>query len=132
MPLVLRSRRRALAKSRFRSRFKLDETDRKYIDRVGLSTIRRHALDFIEKRLAPAVPAKDGHQTPFKGHPVFKAQHATATCCRGCLEKWYGIQKGVPLAAREIEFLADGIMGWVIEQTGDGQRHPSACLKDLT
>jgi hypothetical protein len=29
----------------------------------------------------------DGRQTPMRNHPVFIAQHATATCCRGCLEK---------------------------------------------
>ena len=36
---------------------------------------------------------KDGKQTPMKNHPVFIAQHATATCCRGCLEKWHHIPK---------------------------------------
>ncbi len=24
-----------------------------------------------------------------KGHPVFVAQHATATCCRECIRKWH-------------------------------------------
>jgi hypothetical protein len=29
-----------------------------------------------------------------RGHPVFIAQHATATCCRGCLAKWHDIPAG--------------------------------------
>jgi Domain of unknown function (DUF4186) len=36
-------------------------------------------------------PANDGKQSPFKGHPVFIAQYAMATCCRGCLAKRHGI-----------------------------------------
>jgi len=50
---------------------------------------RSQALDFITARLAPALLKNDGKQTPMRGHPVFIAQHATATCCRRCLWKWY-------------------------------------------
>ena len=32
----------------------------------------------------PSRKTTDG-KTPMRGHPVFIAQHATATCCRGCL-----------------------------------------------
>src|SRR3989338_10464836 len=71
----------SLNQSRFRVRFRLDEKDRAYIEKSGLPKIKKHAYDFIEKRLAPAQPKNDGKQTPFRGHPVFKAQHATATCC---------------------------------------------------
>ena len=71
-----------LGKSKFRSRFKLTAEDRAYIDRVGLATIRRHAEDFVRQKLAPAEPEKDGRQTPMRGHPVFKAMHGSAMCCR--------------------------------------------------
>ena len=43
----------------------------------------------IIKRIAPKEPLNDGKQTPMKGHPVFIAQHATATCCRECTRKWH-------------------------------------------
>lgn len=75
-----------LAKSKFRSSFRLSKKYRDYAAEKGAETIRRHAEDFIAARLAPAVIANDGHQTPMKNHPVFIAQHATATCCRGCFE----------------------------------------------
>ena len=74
-----------LAKSDFRSKFKLKQKDKDYIFQKGLNTIEQHAYDFISKRLAPADIPNDGKQTPMKGHPVFIAQHATACCCRGCL-----------------------------------------------
>ena len=63
-----------LAKSKFRNRFELDDADRAYIARIGMETIRRHAVDFVRTKLAPAEPEKDGRQTPMRGHPVFKAR----------------------------------------------------------
>ncbi len=49
-------------------------------------------------------------------HPVFIAQHATATCCRGCISKWYGIEKGRALNEREVDFLVALNMGWIESQ----------------
>ena len=43
-----------LAQSPFRSKFRLKETDIKYIQQKGLDTIESHAVDFIKKRIAPA------------------------------------------------------------------------------
>ncbi len=80
-----------LADSAFRSRFRLAARDRDYLRARGKETVLLHARDFVAERLAPARPANDGKQTPFSGHPVFVAQHATATCCRNCLSKWHGI-----------------------------------------
>jgi len=56
------------------------------------------------------VPSK---QTPMKNHPVFIAQHATATCCRGCMSKWHGIEKGRALDDAEVGFIVELIMGWI-------------------
>ena len=103
----------SLKKSKFRSKFKLTEKDRKYIQNKGIDTIRQHAIDFIKTRIAPQNPKNDGKQTPMKGHPVFIAQHATATCCRGCIQKWHGIKKGRVLNDQEIEFVVDLVMGWI-------------------
>lgn len=73
-----------LARSTFRSRFRLGIKEKQYCWDKGAEVIDKHAADFIAQRLAPAHPANDGKQTPMRGHPVFIAQHATATCCRGC------------------------------------------------
>lgn len=102
-----------LSKSKFRSKFHLSEKDREYIKKNGLDTVRSHAYDFIKTRLAPSVILNDGKQTPFKGHPVFIAQHATGTCCRGCLYKWYGIPSGKDLSEEEINYVVDIIMEWI-------------------
>ena len=103
----------SLKKSKFRSKFKLTEKDRQYTHDKGIDTIRQHAIDFIKTRIAPQYPKNDGKQTPMRGHPVFIAQHATATCCRGCIQKWHGIKKGRALSDPEIQFLVELIMGWI-------------------
>lgn len=74
----------------------------------------------MEKRLAPAIILNDGKQTPMKGHPVFIAQHAMATCCRGCLEKWHHIKSGKELSLKEQEYIVNLIMMWVDKQINNG------------
>lgn len=107
---------RKLARSRFRSRFHLSDADRRYIAEKGLETIRRHAEDFVRLRLAPASPLNDGRQTPMRGHPVFVAQHATATCCRGCLEKWWKVPKGFAIPPERQVRLVDFLMTWIVRE----------------
>ena len=109
-----------LAQSNFRSRFQLKEADFFYIKEKGLETIRTHAAQIVRQRLADAQPKNDGKQTPMrgapKGHPVFVGQHATGTCCRGCLEKWHGIPKGRPLSEEEQEHVVNVLMQWIERQ----------------
>ena len=102
-----------LVKSKFRSSFYLKQKDIDYINEKGLETIRKHAEDFIAKREAPAHIPNDGKQTPMKGHPVFIAQHATATCCRECIRKWHKIKPGVELSQVQQDYLVDVIMTWI-------------------
>lgn len=109
-----------LSKSAFRRRFALRPPERAYIARHGLPVVLEHARSFVERRLAPADPPADGKQTPFRGHPVFVAQHATATCCRNCLAKWHGIPRGRPLAAAEQSYVLAVIAHWLRRETGDG------------
>jgi len=106
----------SLRKSKFRSKFRLTRKDLDYIAAKSLETIKEHAFRFINSRIAPDHPKNDGKQTPMRGHPVFISQHATATCCRGCISKWYGIEKGRALNAVEIGFIVALIMGWIEEQ----------------
>lgn len=103
----------ALARSRFRNSFRLNTHDNAYLHAKGLPVLGDHARDFIAKRLAPAVIANDGKQTPYRGHPVFVAQHATACCCRGCLQKWHQIPAGRALSADEQAYVVNVLMHWL-------------------
>ena len=107
---------RRLSQSKFRSSLLLKSNDRYYVSDKGMDTIHSHARDFVQKRLVPAHPPNDGKQTPMRGHPVFVAQHATATCCRGCLEKWHHIPRGREMTEREQEYVVNIIMEWIDRQ----------------
>ena len=106
----------ALERSTFRRRFRLGPREHAYLRDRGLPTVMSHARDFIRDRLAPAQPHNDGKQTPMRGHPVFIAQHATATCCRGCLAKWHRIEAGREMSADEQSHAAAAIERWLRHQ----------------
>jgi predicted Fe-S protein YdhL (DUF1289 family) len=105
-----------LARSAFRQRFTLATRERDYMRVRGKETVLAHARVFIAHRLAPAHPANDGRQTPFRGHPAFLAQHATATCCRGCLAKWHDIPAGRVMTVDEQEHVVSAIEKWLDRQ----------------
>ena len=102
-----------LGRSNFRSGFHLTQKDIDYIHEKGLDTIRQQARDFIAQRAATAFIPNDGKQTPMRGHPVFVAQHATATCCRECIRKWHTFATGVEHGPRQQEYLVDVIKKWI-------------------
>ncbi len=104
-----------LKKSPFRAKFRLSEKEKAYFHEKGRDVIKSHAEDFVRGRLAPSEIPNDGRQTPMRGHPVFVAQHACACCCRGCLEKWYHIKKGVPLTENQQERVVKLLMAWIDE-----------------
>jgi len=105
-----------LSHSKFRSRFRLNKKDINYINEKGIEIIEKHAKEFIEIRLSPKDLEKDGKQTPMRGHPVFLAQHATATCCRGCMEKWHHIKKGTSMTKEQQNYAVAVIMEWINRQ----------------
>ena len=111
--------KKRFAASEFRSRFRLSRGERAYLAERGWEVIRAQAEKVVRERLAPARPARDGRQTPMRGHPVFTAQHATATCCRGCLAKWHGIPAGRQLSDAEIRYAVEMILGWLRDRAGD-------------
>ena len=113
IPNALDRRLDAVARHPFRAKFHLRGRDRATAQRDGPAAIRRHADELITKRLAPAEPYQDGRQTPYRGHPVFVAQHATATCCRTCLLRWHEIPKGRELTAEERAYVVEVIFRWI-------------------
>ncbi|MCH4207055.1 MAG: DUF4186 domain-containing protein [Solobacterium sp.] len=102
-----------LQTSKFRAGFHLSQKDRDYVNEKGMDVIRSHAEAFVKERLAPKEPANDGKQTPFRGHPVFVAQHACACCCRGCLNKWYHVPKEVELSQVQQTKIVNLLMAWI-------------------
>ena len=111
-----------LSRSSFRAKFELSAKDRAYARAKGKAMIDRHARELLRARIGAANPRNDGRQTPWRGHPVFTAQHATATCCRGCIAKWHHLPQGRELTDAEIDRLAALVMAWIAR---DLIRHPA-------
>ena len=112
----LDDRLHSAAAHHFHGKFRLRGRDRAVVDLRGIATVRRHAHQLIGQRLAPAQPRNDGRQTPYRGHPVFVAQHATATCCRTCLARFHDISAGHELDEAEREYVVEAICRWIAGQ----------------
>ena len=111
-----------LSASRFRRKFRLQGRELAYLETWGIDHVMKQARELIDKRLAPANPVNDGRQTPWRNHPVFVAQHATATCCRGCLEKTHEVRRGHALTEDEIQYVLAVIARWLEGQRAEGRR----------
>jgi len=117
-----------LSRQPFRARFHLAGRDRAIAELRGPDVVRLHARQLIAQRLAPAHPVKDGKQTPYRGHPVFVAQHASATCCRTCLSKWHDIAPGVELTGEQQGYVVDVICRWIDRQMSAARARPAGKL----
>ena len=78
--------------------------------------MKEYIRELLEKKIRKR-QENDGFQTPWKGHPVFKGMHATATCCRKCMEKWYGIDKNKELNYRKMKEFVNLIDLWIRRET---------------
>ena len=125
----------ALQRSEFRRRFRLGPKDRAYLEEKSMPVILQHGRRFLVERLAPAQASNDGKQTPMRGHPIFLAQHATATCCRRCLKKWHRIEPDLPLTGEQVDYLLAVIERWLSGQISLGDaagQAPKSKQRQLT
>lgn len=92
------------------------EIDQKAINhalRKGKTKLRQAAEHRIRRSVGDAEPIFDGRQTPKSGNSIFYAQHATATCCRKCIEYWHGIPLGQELTEDQIQYFAKLVMLYI-------------------
>ena len=106
----------SLSKSKFRGTFHLNKKMIDYVNEKGLDKIEQDTIDIITKRLKVKL-ANDGKQTPMKQvHPTFIAEHATGTCCRGCIKRIHHIDDNKVLDDNEINYIKEVIMRWIKRQ----------------
>jgi hypothetical protein len=86
---------------------------------------KKELRNYVRKRLSQLIgyvydtgdpirrPYRDGYQTPYSGNIVYYAQHATACCCRPCVERWHGIPQGRDLADDELDYLRELTMSYI-------------------
>ena len=106
----------SLSKSKFRGSFHLNNKMKEYVNDKGIDKIKQDTYEIINKRLKIKL-SNDGKQTPMRQvHPTFIAQHATGTCCRGCLKKIHNIDDNKELSDKEIEYINEVIIRWIKRQ----------------
>lgn len=117
----------ALQHERIRHHFFHKVIDQKALNharRKGRLKLKESANQRLTKYLRPAEPARDGRQTPLEGNAIFYAQHATATCCRTCLEYWHDIPKGRELTPKEFDYCTSLVHMFLDERLPDLSEFP--------
>ena len=96
---------------------------------------RAGVFDAIEPRIRSAIGkakgAYDGRQTAMQGNVIFYAQHATATCCRKCLNYWHGIPMMRALTSTELDYCVGLAAGYLEERLPDLQG-PTAGFRQVS
>lgn len=77
-------------------------------------------LKTVEQRIRSSVKAPadafDGRRTKWEGNPIHYGQHATATCCRKCIERWHDISRDVELTEKQIKYFTHLVVMFLEER----------------
>ncbi|WP_431205530.1 DUF4186 family protein [Bradyrhizobium betae] len=87
----------------------------------GRSKLYADVKSRLRSSIGKAAGGFDGRQTPLQGRVVYYAQHATATCCRKCMEYWHGIPKDRALTEPELEYAAMLVRAYLDDRLPDLQ-----------
>lgn len=83
----------------------------------GIIQLSQETTAILRRKIGGASGAWDGRQTPLTGSEVIHyGQHATATCCRRCLNYWHGIPLDQPLTESQIEFCTSLVLLYIEER----------------
>jgi hypothetical protein len=129
--------RYALEKELIRHHFwhlPVDEKAVAHATRKGRIALYEAVPRRLRSSVGKANPFRDGTQTPMTGNSIYYAQHATAACCRTCIEYWHGIEKGRELNDEEIDYLTELVVSFLDERLPDledeGKRVPRVSNPD--
>jgi len=80
----------------------------------GKLKTKEQAQKILKSRIGKFRGDWDGRQTPMgKDEIVNYAQHATATCCRKCLEAWHNIDMESQLTEDQLDFCTELVMKYI-------------------
>jgi Domain of unknown function (DUF4186) len=102
-----------------------DEKALNHATRKGRRALNEAARQRIETSVARAGMAFDGRQTPRSGNTLYYAQHATACCCRRCIEYWHAIPADRDLDADEVRYLTSLVISYLDERLPDLADEPA-------
>lgn len=99
-----------------------------YARRKGRIALREAARKQIARAVASPNHPRQGQQTHRETNPhanaIHYAQHATASCCRKCVEEWHGFPMDRVLTEQELDYLTDLAMLYVVARVPDLAQGP--------
>lgn len=107
---------------------KIDQRAVNYALRKGKIELFETAEHIIRKNIAKPADVYGNLATSIEGNAIHYAQHATATCCRKCIEKWHGIPLDQTLTEDQIVYFTKLVILYLKERFPDlpdkGQKVP--------
>lgn len=97
----------------------------RYARRLGAKQIREMLHNRIGKRLGTYNPFQRRQTPMLKGTIIDYAWHATAVCCRECMEYWHGIPHDAQLTSEQIDYMTDLVMKYVLVRIPDLEEAPA-------
>lgn len=95
---------------------KIEKDALKFAKARGIKILEKDIRKILTQRIGK-VTYMDGRQTPKSGKEIINyAQHATATCCRKCLEIWHNIPPEGELSKKQLEFCSELVMLFIKEK----------------
>lgn len=80
---------------------------------LGMAALKARVRPLLQKKIGPKKIFRDGTQTKKGGSAIHFAQHATATCCRKCLEYWHGIERNRDLTKEELDYCEGLVLAYL-------------------
>lgn len=106
----------------------IDQRALDHARRKGRTALYEGAYRRLQTSVGRTPNAFDGRQTPFEGNTICYAQHATAACCRKCIEYWHGLPSEGELPPEAIEYLYQLVIRFLDERlpelADEGQHVP--------
>jgi len=99
----------------------IDQKAINYAKRKGLSGLESAARSRLRNSVGSGNNPYDGRQTPMdgSGNPIHYGQHATASCCRKCMEYWHDIPTTMTLTEDQIDYLSELVMLYIKDRMPD-------------
>lgn len=95
----------------------IDDIAREKAMKEGLEKLKNRAKKSLKTKVGKHNSFMDGRQTPMgNGDIVNYAQHATATCCRKCIEIWHNIPPEEVLSDEQLDFFTELVMLYSVER----------------
>jgi len=92
----------------------IDSEAIKIAKEIRKGQIADHARKILRQRISKGNNFMEGRQTPMMGKEIVSyAQHATATCCRRCLEYWHNIPTGANLTDDQLDYCVELVLRYI-------------------